>query len=236
MKKIISYLSLTLIAAFAVSLTALTPAVAGGPDVHKPDHKLAGWFVGVGTGYNVSDDEFTEQTQVPANVGLSNVHSTAATGIKGLIMAGYGWNVRRHFYIGLLALATIHSLSPIHAIASGYTFSRLGIESSYGLMLMPGIYLSHHTLFFFQLAAMSGLFTAWVHQSGFSNTEIYQHHVAGFLFGAGLQMLVWHGIALQLALNHTWYSNVQMSAGRTYFTHCPGNSQFEAALIFHFFG
>lgn len=193
-----------------------------------------GFYFGVQAGY----DSFN--VDVKDNIGAATASATMSPiGWTGGFLLGYGWDFNM-FYVGTEAFvnyATAEATSRFNNASAGISAVRkLGVNTGYGLAILPGFKFTPSTLSYVRLGFN------WSQQEvteSFSSVpETYtakgNFTASGFVFGVGMETLlpiVSNHLSLRGEYTYTNYSSYTPRGGQTNFN--PLDNQFMVSLIFH---
>lgn len=203
-----------------------------------------GFYVGAQAGYDAYRVRESTTGAATGPLGTTTVSSNpavAATGWVGGLFVGYGRYLTDLFYLGGEIFADYSGAQENHNTgvsttlgggATGNLSTKIEARGSAGLGLLPGIKLNDTSLGYVRLGwnwvnmKATQDFTGTTGSASGSNTDTTN----GFVFGFGLETLLWDNWSVRGEFDHTYYKS--FNAGST--SYDPSDNQYTMGILYHF--
>lgn len=197
-----------------------------------PPMLLDGFYVGAQVGY---DSYRLRHSFNNATVGSSTVGSL--NGWMGGLFLGYGRYLTNLFYLGGELNGnyngTEYATHSRYDNVSGNSVSvNSKVKGTWGLSLLPGLMLNNASLGYLRLgynwtqfqSNASGTLASVAFSGSNNSTE------GGFVFGLGLETLLYQNWSVRTEFDHTWYSSYNINNASV----SPAGNEFTLGLLYHF--
>ncbi len=198
-----------------------------------PRMLMDGVYLGAQVGY----DSYRVRTSIDAPAPGTLVANPVlnATGWVGGLMLGYGKYINEWFYLAGEIFGNVSGAETRFsaATATESVTGKFEVNGSWGLALLPGARLNDTSLGYVRLGwnwanlkanASSTVPPAAAVAGSKTNTS------NGFVFGVGIETLLWDNWSLRGEFDHTYYN----SFNTTVATINPSDNQFMLGLLYHF--
>jgi outer membrane immunogenic protein len=205
------------------------------------------YYMGVGVGPDMvkfSEDAYVRQFQNGRmTLNIKNRSDLAGTGVFGSLFGGYGMkrmlNPKINVYLAGELNATLSSLEHdglnYEFVHQNFSQTQFKMKSSYGVSVIPGIYISNNGIFYGRLGYAYGQFKISSTDSSIGDTSKYLN---GFGWGLGLQQALLEHLAVRVEFSETYYTRTHTftldrgSNTSKYTSFKPNRGQVEFGLFF----
>ncbi len=199
-----------------------------------------GFYVGAQVGYDsyraVNSYSVTDATGALAANGSDAI---AATGWAGGLFAGYGQYFQEAYYLAAEILVNTSGASQSNnntvklSGVGGTVNSKFSVNTSWGVRVLPGVKLNNSTLLYIPLGYMSaslkGTATA-TSTSGLTATASKSQYQGGFVYGVGLETVVYENFSIRGEYTRTNYNSFSSGGAKW----SPYDNQAMLGLVYHF--
>lgn len=216
----------------------------GEPAAPCPVEKMLkdGFYVGAQVGYDSyrAANSFSVTNAAAGGTASANGSiTTNATGWAGGLFAGYGQYFQDAYYLaGEILVNTSGASQSNNATAttllggSATVNSKFSANTSWGVRLLPGIKLNNSTLLYIPLGYMSASLKGTTNftSGGLSVGTSKSQYQGAFVYGVGMETVVYENFSLRGEYNHTNYNS--FSTGGVKWS--PYDNQVMLGLLYHF--
>lgn len=187
-----------------------------------------GAYAGLGAGFNKSTTRL--RTDEPSVMLVEDEYDNS-DGVKGVVFVGYQM-VRGQFYLAAEVVGKVNSLSKKTIVSGPQTITKMGIENSVGINVIPGLIVTPRTIIFVKVGGASGKFKV----ETATGTDFNQR-IGGVLFGTGIAFMITKNIGMRGEFNYTTYEKVRRTVaalGGLIERYEPDTYQGEVQVVYHF--
>ena len=154
-----------------------------------------------------------------------------ANGWMGGLFLGYGAYFDDLYYLGGEVFGNASNAQQRFSLTDtdGTYYSKVEVNGSYGIALIPGTKLNNTSLGYVRLGY------SWANikiNESLPASSISKSNMShGFDFGVGIETVVLNGWSVRTEYNHTYYSSFNTSFGTSF---SPSDNQFTVGLLYHF--
>ena len=193
------------------------------------DQLKDGFYLGGQVGY----DSYwvRENIALPAPGDIIGSVKFNAPGWVGGLFLGYGKYFYRYYYMAAEILGNYSQANQRNYIQSATTTysSKITVNGSYGVSLLPGIQIANSTLAYVRLGYLWTNFKANEITGGTSVSK--SNTSGGFQYGLGLETLLVNNWSVRAEYTHTNNTSFTTSLGTNF---DPSDNQVMLGLIYHF--